>query len=273
MKDLPFAKEIDRFKGTEYKYSICTLVSRPMEYKEMVDSFIASGFDEKTCEYLYIDNSRENKFEAFGGLNKFLLESKGQYIIICHQDILINYDNREALEKRIEEINRLDPKWAILGNGGGAEMQKIVIRVTESDKILKKAGQTPEKVKSVDENFILVKRDANLALSSDLKGFHLYGTDLCIIAEVLGYSAYVINFNLLHKSTGNRDDNFYKLQKELLVRYTKVFRGRFIQTTITRFYLSGSKLENSIVNSRFGMFLARKYFKNKFRKYNSRKPE
>jgi hypothetical protein len=273
MTILPFVKEIDEFKETEYKYSICTLVSRPMEYKEMVNSFIASGFDEKTCEYLYIDNSEENKFDAFAGINKFLVESKGQYIIICHQDILIQYDNREVLEKRIKEIDKLDPKWAIVSNGGGADIQKIVIRVTETDKILKKVGHTPEKVKSVDENFILIKRKANLAVSSDLNGFHLYGTDLCIIAEVLGYTAYVINFNLLHKSTGKRDDQFYRLQKELLARYTKVFRGRFIQTTITRFYLSGSIVKNSIANSRFGMFLARKYFKNKFREYNSRKPE
>jgi hypothetical protein len=273
MKDLPFVKEIDTYKIPEYKYSICTLVSRPSEYKEMVDSFKAAGFDEKSCEYLYINNSNENKYDAFAGINKFLLESKGKYIILCHQDILMKYDNREVLEKRIKEMDVLDPTWAIISNGGGAEIHKIVIRITETDQILKKAGHTPEKVRSVDENFILVKRDANLALSSDLKGFHLYGTDLCIIGEVLGYSAYVVNFNLLHKSSGKRDDQFYRLQKELLARYTKVFRGRFIQTTITRFYLSGSIVKNSIVNSRFGMFLARKYFKNKFREYNSRKPE
>jgi hypothetical protein len=273
MKDLPFVKEIDVYNTPEYKYSICTLVSRPAEYKEMVDSFMAAGFDEKSCEYLYIDNSNKNKYEAFAGINKFLVEARGKYIIICHQDILIKYDNRVILEKRIKEIDDLDPAWAIVSNGGGAEIQKIVIRITETDQVFKKAGHTPEKVKSVDENFILVKRDANLALSSDLKGFHLYGTDLCIIAEVLGYSAYVINFNLLHKSTGNRDDSFYKLQKELLARYTKVFRGRFIQTTITKFYLSGSRTGNKILNSRFGMFLTRKYFKYKFRKYNSQKPE
>ena len=273
MNNLPFVKEIDIYKNPEYKYSICTLVSRPLEYKEMVDSFIGAGFDEKTCEYLYIDNSKDNKFDAFAGINKFLIESKGQYIIICHQDVLIKYDNREVLENRIKEIDLLDPRWAILSNGGGADIQNIVIRITESDQIFKETGHTPSKVKSVDENFILVKRKANLALSSDLNGFHLYGTDLCLIAEVLGHSAYVINFNLLHKSSGKRDEHFYRLQKELLVRYTRVFRGRFIQTTISKFYLSGSSFSNAIVNSGFGRFLTRKYFKYKYRKYNSRKPE
>ncbi len=58
----------------------------------------------------------------------------------------------------------------------------------------------PIRVGSLDENFIVVKRQANLALSHDMSGFHLYGTDLCIIADILGRTSYVVDFHLCHKA-------------------------------------------------------------------------
>src|SRR6185437_1409186 len=167
------------------------------------------------CEYLYIDNSTQNKYDAYAGLNKFLLEAKGKYVILCHQDILLNYDNIDVLEQRIKEIDNLDPNWAILANAGARNIKDIIFKITEDDLVTKQSGKTPARVKSVDENFMLVKRSANLALSANIKGFHLYGADICIIAGVLGYSAYVVEFNLLHKSRGVVDHRFKAIEKEI----------------------------------------------------------
>ena len=55
---------------------------------------------------------------------------------------------------------------------------------------------------ALDKNFLVVRRDANLAVSADLKGFHLHGTDICIVARLLGYTAYVVDFQLRHVSSG-----------------------------------------------------------------------
>ena len=60
----------------------------------MLQSFFSQGFDEEICEFIYIDNSTQNTFEAYAGLNRFLREAKGKYIIICHQDILLNEHGR-----------------------------------------------------------------------------------------------------------------------------------------------------------------------------------
>jgi NaMN:DMB phosphoribosyltransferase len=56
----------------------------------------------------------------------------------------------------------------------------------------------------------LIKKQANLAVSSDLRGFHFYGADICLIASILGYNAYVIDFHLYHESTGNMDKEFIR---------------------------------------------------------------
>jgi hypothetical protein len=245
----------------EFEFSICTLVTRKSEYEEMLQSFLDKGFTTTECEFLYIDNTTGCKYEAFEGLNLFLHQAKGKYIIICHQDILLIDDDKNQLLKCITEINHLDPNWAILANAGGVNFKWIATHLTQKNGKKISEKRLPLLTKTVDENFIVVKNNANLALSHNLKGFHLYGTDICLIADVLGYTSYVINFNLLHKSNGNPDANFYTLKKALMKKYSNAFRSRFLATTITRFYISGNLTLQTVVNFPLILFFVRQYYK------------
>src|SRR5580704_15999128 len=83
------AREISGLPPSAIRYSICTLVTNHAEYAGMMESFIKAGFDPAFCEFLYLDNSTENRFDAFRGYNHFLQHAKGDYIILCHQDILL----------------------------------------------------------------------------------------------------------------------------------------------------------------------------------------
>jgi hypothetical protein len=248
------------------------MVSNFAEYDEMLQSYIDAGFATSFTEFLYVDNSNGNKADAYQSINYFLQNAVGEYIILCHQDILLCHDKLDKLESCITELDQLDPRWAIMANAGASGIKDIVYRITEPNNVFKRRGNPTQKVVSVDENFILVKRSANLALSTNLDGFHLYGTDLCLIAHILGFNAYVVNFNLLHKSKGNVDAKFYKIKAQLLQKYEAAFSGRFIQTTCTNFYLSGSPLLNKLFNMRLSMFFVRNYFSIK-RKLNPGKNE
>ncbi len=255
---------ITKFSKNEifpYRYSICTLVSKPDEYQEMVNSFIAAGFDTQQCEYLYIDNAKENTFEAFEGINLFLRKASGEFIIVCHQDILLHDAGITALNDQIDTITTKDPNWAVLGNAGGINLKYLAMHLTQNSGNKLHENNLPLKAITVDENFILIKNKANLSLSSDLKGFHLYGADLCIIANILGYTAYIIDFNLIHKSDGNADSSFYEIRKSVINKYKRAFRGRFISTTITRFYISGNFFGNVFFNTLPMLFLARQFYK------------
>lgn len=256
-----FIKNIKKEEEFQFKFSICTLVSKPDEYQEMVNSFLTAGFDPEFCEYLCIDNSKTNVFGAFSGLNRFLREAKGKYIILCHQDILLHDHRINDLELRIREMDDIDPHWAILANAGGINLKHLAMHLTQNSGNILFEKHLPLKAHSVDENFILVKNEANLSLSNDLEGFHLYGTDICLIAETLGFNTYIIDFNLTHKSDGNVDHSFYKLRTELMKKYRRAFRGRFMSTTITRMYLSGNSLGFYLFNSALIMFLVRQYYK------------
>ncbi|WP_158827277.1 hypothetical protein [Mucilaginibacter lacusdianchii] len=263
MESIDFAiKEYDY--QPKFRYSICTLVTDINEYNEMYTSFTKAGFSKEICEFRYIDNIGSNNFDAYKGLNLFLQNANAEFIIICHQDILLNFDKIEVLEKRIEEITAIDKNWAILSNAGGIEndlYQRYTLNVAYPDGKYDRIGKFPQKVVSVDENFILVKRSANLALSYNLKGFHFYGTDLCLIAELLGYSAYVIDFKVTHKSYGTPNESYYNILQTLTQKYRHFMRNRYIVTTIADFYLSASNLQTTIAETKLGKKVSRKLAK------------
>ena len=238
-----------------YEFSVCTFVTRKVEYEEMLDSFLNKGFGLDRCEYLYIDNCDVCSFDAYEGINKFLREANGKYIIICHQDVVLTDDNYQDLSRRLEQLGEKDGKWGICGNAGAAGPNHVVYHLTYPNEGLKSKGKFPLKVSSLDENFLILKSSAYLSVSTDLRGFHLYGTELCLQAELHGYSAYVIEFNLTHKSKGNPRMDFYEIRKALIKKYNYFFRNRWIQTNITTFHLSGSFFGQLIGNFIFLYFV------------------
>jgi hypothetical protein len=260
MRDLR-SRKIEQDQEFEFEFSICTLVTDAAEYLEMQDSFVANGFAPDLCEYLYIDNSKQNTFEAYAGLNRFLHEAKGKYIILCHQDILLKSHGIGELRSRIAELDSLDPNWAAIGNAGSVNIKYRSVHIIQTSGKSNHEEYLPIKVQTLDENFIVVKNGANLALPNDLRGFHFYGADICLIADVLGYSCYVVDFKLIHKSEGNDNQEFYQLKRAFIRKYSRAYRARFIGTTITRFYLSGNKLQNALGNTRVVLFLARQFYK------------
>ena len=250
-----------------YDFSICTLVTQMYQYQNMLRSFVDAGFSPERCEYLYIDNSQENLYDAYSAFNIFLQRSQGRHIIICHQDIELIYDRIDVLEQRIRELDKIDPGWALAGNAGVINLKYASVRITHgSPPVYRESGKFfPQKVMTLDENFILIKKQANLAVSSDLKGFHFYGTDICLIASILGFNAYVIDFHLYHKSKGNMDEDFFSIKRMLQNKYNKVFKGRYLKTiTRQKIYISGSRLDRFIFNNAFARNIWRNYLRLRF---------
>lgn len=228
-----------------FLFSICTLVTNKDEYAVMVQSFEDCAFNEG-CEYIIADNSGGNRFNAYEAIRRFLSEAQGQYIVIVHQDVRCT-DRKEQLVKCLSELSSLDPNWAVAGNAGGIGYHQFAHYINNAGRIIK-TNKLPVKVSSLDENLLIIKKEALLTVSADIKTFHLYGTDICIIADFLGYSSYVIPFMVKHLSLGNlKDLNKYK--DEFVKLYGKKIRSRYVETTCTKFYLSNSGLKNRVYNS------------------------
>ena len=231
-------------------YSFCTLVNDFARYERMVESFQRLGFDAGDCEFLYIDNTVANQADAFSGYNLLLRKASGRYIILCHQDIAGLDDDRETLDRLLSQLSGQDPHWGLCGNAGVDGQGRRFIRISDPySSNQSTGGPFPRHVVSLDENFIIVRNEANLALSRDLSGYHWYGTDLCIVADILGWTAFVIDFHIRHDSKGRMDQNFMDLRHSLRQKYRRAFRPRVHRVLSERdVYLSGQQVRAPIVN-------------------------
>lgn len=231
-------KRIQPVTCFEKQFSFCTLVTRFAEYTEMVESAIQAGFDEDETEYLYFDNTSGNSADGYHGINRALREAKGKYLIFCHQDVLFIHDRRQQLEHCLGLLEQHDPHWAVAGNAGKTRSGLLRLRISDPHGQDIKMGQLPAEVISLDENFLVINRNQNIACTAALSGFHLYGTDLCQNANRLGLKNYVIDFHLFHKSAGKVDAGYFEVQRRYVQWQSQQKRGHFIWAMCSSFFVS-----------------------------------
>ena len=224
------------------RYSICTLMTSRAEYAAMLASFRAGGFEEPATEFLYIDNSAGNGFTAYDGLSRLIEAARGEFVLLCHQDLRLIEAGRAALDAQLTALEQRDPVWAVAGNAGGTGIGRLAMRISDPHGEDRRVGSLPERVMSLDENFIVLKRAARVGLSRDLAGFHFYGADLCLAADLMGYSAYVIDFHLRHLSDGRISPSFYAARTAFRAKWSRALRPRWMQTTCGLMRLSGSRV-------------------------------
>ena len=240
---VPSREKNDALPASQFAYSFGTLVTDKTQYQAMVTSCGDAGFIGADCEFLYIDNMGEHQTCAFNGLNAILNAARSEYVILCHQDIRLNFDDRKKLDECLSELGTIDSNWALAGNAGGIAAGKLALRITDPHGENQHIGEFPQKVMSLDENFIVVRAKSRASFSNNLSGFHFYGADICLNANTMGWNSYVIDFHLAHLSGGNKDKSFAVMQKAFQDKWNKAISPRWMQTTCALLRLSGSSID------------------------------
>lgn len=231
-----FAVDIQDVDRSSCTYSFCTLVTDPEMYGRMLASFNERGFDESNSEFLYINNSDGQQFDAYSGINQFLALARGNFIILCHQDLLA-IDDEKLLSSRLKELNDIDPMWGLAGNAGFTAGHKRRVRITDLFGSGEATGPFPSRVVTLDENFIVVRAGSQFGCSNDLSGFHMYGPDLVTQASVAGWRSYVIDYHVEHLGLGTTGPSFVACVSAFEDKYRRAFKSRSIKTTVLRTYL------------------------------------
>lgn len=224
-------------------FHICTISNKLLQYEEMKSSFIAAGFDEGRCRYSVFDNSEGNIYEPYSTFNAIRSNTAEPYIIFCHQDVLLNQGHGfDQLVKVVEELDKLDPNWAVVGNSGFNRNYQHTRRITDPHGGNQCYGSFPDKVNSLDENFLVIKSSANVMCSLELRGFHFYATDLCLNAILKGYSCYVIDFHLTHLSAGKVSQDFEELRTMFEKKWSREFNLYYLITPSSAVFLSRNRV-------------------------------
>ncbi len=221
-------------------FHICTIVNNQAQYQAMIQSFESAGFDEKNVRYTMLDNCENNKYEPYSSIRRCMSETAEPYLIFCHQDLLANQGHGIGqLKKAIEELDELDSSWAVAGNAGVNGKFTTVAKITDRYKTGANKVKLPQKVHSLDENFLIFNQKNTFTFNQcELRGFHFYGTELCLSAIEKSLNAYVIDFHLEHLGRGAMEEDFYSLRQQCQQAWGHRFRFCFIQTTTNTVFFS-----------------------------------
>ncbi len=217
-------------------YSIGTLVNDDAHYAAMRESFALHGFGGRDCEFL----PAHRPACAYRALNEILNRARGARVILCHQDVRLIGDGRTELDARLADLDAAEPGWAVAGNAGGVAPGELAIRITDPHGADRRVGTLPQRVMSLDENFLVVRAEARIGFSRDLDGFHFYGTDICLMADIAGHSAHVVDFHLEHLSGGRKDSSFHRAEIDFRAKWGRALRPRWMQTTCALLRLDGA---------------------------------
>lgn len=138
---------------------------------------------------------------ASKALNDVINLSKSDYLIIVHQDVFLPQNWQDLLKLRLEELNTLDPKWAVAGPFGRSEKLKKNVGCVYSSSLGGIVGNRISEsieVDSLDELAIFINMKSGINFEPNLPSFHLYGTEIILIAKSMGFKSYAVNFPLVH---------------------------------------------------------------------------
>jgi hypothetical protein len=218
-------------------FTICTLVRSAEKYNRLLASFVRCGFTAGNSEFLVADNRDANRFDGYGWQKALLAEARGRFVVFCHDDIELLEAGHSQLIAALEDLDRTQPDWLLAGVAGGryrpAKHHRRFLNMHISDPWGddRRMGEVPGRVETLDECFILMRRARPVVGSYDLSGFHFYGPDLCLQAELSGGSAHVIDFHLRHHGGGTKDRTFDDCRDRFITKYAHIFPGRTLHCT------------------------------------------
>lgn len=232
-------------------FSVCSLVRDDWKYDRLRESFLRCGFTPATTEFLAADNRSGNRLDGYSWHKALLPEARGRYVIFCHDDVELIEAGAADLLACLDDLDRRDPSWLLAGVAGGlwrADAQggsPLALHISDPFGEDRHRGQLPARVETLDECFILMRRSRPVLSSNDLSGFHFYGPDLCLQAELLGGSAYAIDFHLRHHGRGVRGPEFRAARRAFIRKYQAWFPGRTLHCTTGSILLGGQDVDRT----------------------------
>ena len=133
--------------------------------------------------------------------NHGLAQCSNELVVFVHQDVFLPEGWDAVVESSIRTIEAADPNWGVAGCWGIADDQsKFGHLYTPGEKIIGRPMDQPERVRTLDEVVLIVRKSSRLAFDEQLPAFHFYGADICLAAKSKGMNCYAISAFCVHNS-------------------------------------------------------------------------
>src|SRR5215471_19140548 len=122
-------------------------------------------------------------------------------VIFCHQDVLLPRTWPFQLQRALDQLAVLDPKWGVLGSYGKTSDGRGWGHVYSSGRaVIGEPLNRPVPVQTLDEIVIILRKSSGLRFDPNLPHFHFYGTDICLRAATEALQSYAISAYCIHNT-------------------------------------------------------------------------
>ena len=134
--------------------------------------------------------------------NAAIDESKNDIIIFVHQDVYFPDGWFASFQQSLSYLEKEQINWGVLGCFGSARNRPggVGLVCTNGMGVHGNQIQHPEPVETLDEIVLIIRKSSGLRFDPSLPHFHLYGTDICMLAKEKGMAAYVMPAFCVHNT-------------------------------------------------------------------------
>lgn len=216
-------------------FSIITIVNKEKIY----EGFLKNLKEQEGVQYELIKiNNDHNQFSsAREAYNDAMKKAHGDYFIFLHPDM--RFLDKFALKDALEQIVKIDDLGVAGVSGCPFELHHhkstILTTIVQGDPYYHfgKSIDKVTEVQTVDECFFVMTRGfCENHPFTDVKGWHMYAVEQCLIALLNNKKNYVIPARMWHYSPGNSENwQYVQTGREIVKRYGNHFSS--INTTMT----------------------------------------
>lgn len=139
---------------------------------------------------------------AAAAYNDALARCHGEVAILLHQDVYLPPGWLHQFQSQLAALENRDPDWGVVGlygvDRGGQHRGHVYCTGQMSQ--LGGNFNAPIEVASLDELLLVVRPASGLRFDESIRGYHMYGTDICLEAIRRGKKAYVLDAPCLHNT-------------------------------------------------------------------------
>jgi hypothetical protein len=152
--------------------------------------------------------------------NDGLHRAANELVIFMHSDIFLPETWMSQLERALQHLEESDPNWGVLGCWGATRSGEYRGHIYSTGwGVLGKTFDQPQKVQTLDEIILILRKSSGLQFDAELPHFHFYGTDICMRAARQGMKSYAISAFCIHNTAQT-----FRMVKEFYCCYSHIRR-------------------------------------------------
>lgn len=148
-----------------------------------------------------IDNRKNVFFDNLSeAINAGIEQAEHELVVIVHEDVLLTSGWQDELQRSMEELEKHDPEWGLLGAAGWDQDGEFTGHCSDPGGYRNTFKKTRfSEVERIDEQLMIISKSSGVELDPLLPSIHNIGKDLARTLSSRKQNTYVIDAPTIHK--------------------------------------------------------------------------